>query len=301
VHLNVAAEPARFISRTGSDRPAGSTLLRSGMVVGARQLAVLASVGKSSVRVYAAPRCCVLATGDELVPVDRTPEQHQIRNSNSPMLLSLLERMGGDVVDGGHVADDLDATRHSLSEWLDSSCDCLFITGGMSMGERDYVPRVLRELGVSLKITKLRIKPGKPFVFGVATRQRRFVAGSGHEAASAARRGLHTTYVFGLPGNPVSSYVCTLVLAGRLLSRLSGGAAEGEERSTEFPLAQALEANGPRQFYQPAKLDGGRVRPMAWRGSADVFTLAEADGLIERPAGDSARSEGQAVRFLRMP
>src|SRR5687768_6504452 len=126
VFLDAPAEPARFISRTGSDRPAGSALLGPGTRIGPRQLAVLASVGKASVRVFAPPRCAVLATGDELVPVDRVPEPHQIRNSNSPTLLSLLERLGGDVVDGGHVPDDQDATRHALGDWLESSCDCLF-------------------------------------------------------------------------------------------------------------------------------------------------------------------------------
>ena len=302
VHLDVSAEPSRFISRIGSDRPAGSVLLPPGTLIGPRQLAVLASVGVASVPVFALPRCAVLATGDELVPVDQPPGPHQIRNSNSPTLLALVERLGGEVVDGGHVPDELDATRHALGEWLDSSCDCLFITGGMSMGERDFVPRVLRELGVELRITKLKIKPGKPFVFGMATRQRGFVAGSGPEAGGGARRGLHTTYVFGLPGNPVSSYVCTLVLAARLLARLSGGtAADADARFMELPLAKPLEANGPRQFYQPARLVAGKVQPLQWRGSADVFTLAEADGLVERPEDDPAREPGHSARFICLP
>jgi molybdopterin molybdotransferase len=161
---------------------------------------------------------------------------------------------------------------------------------------------VLRELGVELRITKLKIKPGKPFVFGMATRQRGFVAGSGPEAGGGARRGLHTTYVFGLPGNPVSSYVCTLVLAARLLARLSGGtAADADARFMELPLAKPLEANGPRQFYQPARLVAGKVQPLQWRGSADAFTLAEADGLVERPADDPAREPGHFARFIGLP
>jgi molybdopterin molybdotransferase len=302
VLLDVSAEPSRFISRRGSDRPAGSVVLRPGALIGPRQLAVLASVGVASVPVFSPPRCAVLATGDELVAAGQSPAEHQIRNSNSPTLLALVERLGGDVVDGGHVPDDLDATRHALGEWLASSSDCLFITGGMSMGERDFVPRVLRELGVELRITKLKIKPGKPFVFGMATRERGFVAGEGTGRSGGARRGVHTSYVFGLPGNPVSSYVCTLVLAGRLLLRLAGGATlEADGRFTEVPLSADLEANGPRQFYQPARLVKGAAQPLRWRGSADVFTLAEADALIERPANDPPRLAGQPVRLVELP
>lgn len=304
VRLSEAAQADRYISRTGSDCLAESVLLRPGTLLGAQHLGALASVGKASVRVFAPPRCAVLATGDELVPIDQAPKPHQIRNANSPMLLALLDRLGGDVVDAGHVRDDLSATRKALGQWLDSSCDCLFITGGMSMGERDYVPRVLRELGVELHLTKLKIKPGKPFVFGTCTRPRGFVAGSGGEAG--ARRGTHTTCVFGLPGNPVSAYACTLVLAARLLARLAGAPAEAlEERCVELPLAEALEANGPRRFYQPARIErtasGERARPLQWRGSADVFTLAEADAFMERPAGAAACEVGTTVRVLKLP
>ena len=297
IHLETAVAPDRYISRRGSDRPAGSVLLRAGTLLGPRHVGALASVGEAEVRTLAPPRCVVLTTGDEVVPINAAPAVHQIRNSNNPMLMALLARLGCEVVDGGHVPDDLDATRRELAQWLDSSCDCLFITGGMSMGERDYVPRVLSELGVAAHISKLKIKPGKPFVFGTRACERGFVAG-----ADGARRGRHTTCVFGLPGNPVSAYVCTLVLAARLLLRLAGASpADVEAGYQELPLAEELGANGPRQFYQPARLGAGRVRPLAWKGSADVFTLAEADALIERPAEDPSRAVGSVVRILPLP
>ena len=305
VRLRISGQAGRYIARRGSDRCAGVCLLDPGTLIGPAQLAVLASVGKAKVRVFAPPRCAVLATGDELVEISKAPQPHQIRNSNSPALLALLEGLGADAVDGGLVPDDLDATRRALGEWLDSSCDCLFITGGMSMGQRDYVPRVLRELGVALEMTKLKIKPGKPFVFGMRTRQRGFVAGGGGGEAGA-RPEMHTTYVFGLPGNPVSAYVCTLVLASRLLARLGAAPADvvgGDWQ--DLPLAEGLPANGARQFYQPARIEQSEgmpcVRPLAWRGSADVFTLAEADVLLERPEGDPARKAGEPVKVLKLP
>ena len=300
VRIDVAAEADRYITRRGGDRPAGATLLRRGVVLGPQHVATLASVGVADVPVFAAPRCAVLSTGDEIVPAHATPADGQVRNANAPMLVALLRQLGGDVVDAGHVGDDLDAVRHALGEWADSSAEALFVTGGMSMGEHDHVPRVLRELGVELHVTKLKVKPGKPFVFGTLTRERGFEAGDATHAGEA-RRGRRTTAVFGLPGNPVSAFVCTLVLAGRLLSRMTGG--DAQPPFVERPLAGDLPANGPRQFYQPATLDRatGDVRPLAWKGSADVFTLAEADALIERPADDPPRTAGDRVRVLAIP
>ena len=148
----------------------------------------------------------------------------------------------------------------------------LLVTGGMSMGRYDYVPKLLVELGVELKITKLRIKPGKPFVFGQASA---------------------TSFVFGLPGNPVSSFVCALRLCSRLVARMSGS--DELERMRWAQLELPLEKNGPREFYQPAVVNGDRVRPLKWRGSADIYTLALANALVIRPekrAADPGGREG---------
>ena len=296
VRIDVAAEADKFITRRGGDRAAGSVLLRRGVVIGPHHVATLATVGRAEVPVFCRPRCAVLSTGDEIVAAHETPGPGQVRNANAPLLVSLLTRLGCDVVDAGHVADDLNATRHALGDWLDSTADCVFVTGGMSMGERDFVPRVLRELGVAFHVTKLAVKPGKPFVFGTLTREKGFVADAG-----ATKRGTRTTAVFGLPGNPVSAYVCTLVLANRLLSRMAGG--EAEPPFADAALSADLPANGPRQFYQPATWDraANAVRPLAWKGSADVFTLAEADALIERPANDPPRTAGDRVRAIALP
>ncbi|HEY8749804.1 MAG TPA: molybdopterin molybdotransferase MoeA, partial [Tepidisphaeraceae bacterium] len=156
---------SRFVALRGSDCKAGQIVLAQGVRLGPAQLAVAASVGATEVEVFEKPRVAVLATGDELVPVGTVPTGAQIRNSNTPMLISLLRRLGCDVTDLGTTVDDPNIIRDSLRRGL--SFDALFVTGGLSMGEYDYVPRMLIELGVDLKITKLRIKPGKPFVFGV--------------------------------------------------------------------------------------------------------------------------------------
>jgi molybdopterin molybdotransferase len=256
-----AARAGEAIARRSSDVEAGRVVLAKGARLGPAQIAVAASVGAVEVPVFAPPSAAVLSKGDELVEIEAAPTGAQIRNSNSAMLVALLRRLGCDVRDLGIARDDPAVIRDAITKGI-SLADALFVTGGMSMGERDYVPRLLQELGMELRITKLRIKPGKPFVF--------------------AAQSTGTRYVFGLPGNPVSAFVCTLRLASRVLARMAGGTPDG--RIGEAKLSSPLPANGPREFYQPALRIGGGVDPMAWKGSADIFTLAVANCLIIRPA-----------------
>jgi molybdopterin molybdotransferase len=270
--------PGQYIARRGSDVRAGEIVLRKGQTLQAAQLAVAASVGKTSLSVYSRPRVGVLSTGDEIVPPDQRPAAGQIRDSNSIMMVSLLQRMDCHVLDLGHVRDEKELIGRRITQGM-ANVDVLFISGGMSMGRYDYAPQVLKDLGVELLITKVRIKPGKPFIFGKKKR-----AGGGE------------CFVFGLPGNPVSAMICTLRLAGRLLRRMQGRSAEG--RWMETTLINGLPANGPREFYQPVRLQGDGVMPLAWKGSADIFTLAQADALLPRAESAPAIQAGARVRVM---
>src|SRR4051794_40382449 len=157
----------RYVAARGSDCPGGRIVLQRGMMMGPAPIAVAATVGAATIEVFDLPRVAVLGTGDELVPHDgEAPSGAQIRNSNNPMLVALLTRLGCRVTDLGAVRDDPALIRDKLAEGL-CAFDALFVAGGMSMGTHDHVPRLLAELGVQIKISKLRIKPGKPFVFGV--------------------------------------------------------------------------------------------------------------------------------------
>jgi molybdopterin molybdotransferase len=279
VRIGHPSSPGKFIARRGSDCPAGRVVLSKGAKLTPAAIAVAASVGAHDVEVFARPSCLVFSTGDEIVPLDATPGPTQIRNSNTPMIVTLLERLGADAADGGIIADEPTRIRATIQAALDQR-DIVFITGGMSMGEFDFVPRVLGEIGVELKITKLRIKPGKPFVFGA----------------------IGTRFVFGLPGNPVSGFACTLRLCSRLIARLGGGSADETERWLRAPLAQPLEANGPREFYQSAILSNdGHLFPLTWKGSADIYTLAQANVLLVRPENDPPQPAGAIARALHIP
>lgn len=268
------------VARRGGEVAAGTRLLEPGRPIGPAEIAVAATVGRAELPVYARPRVAILSTGDEIVPPGMPlASPAHVRDANGPMLAALLARLGGEVVATERCRDDVEALRGSIAGLL-ASAEVLVVSGGASMGRYDFVPPLLKESGFDLRVTKLRIRPGKPFVFGVRPGDGRFA--------------------FGLPGNPVSAFACTLRLAARLLRRMQGlpaGAAW-----VEAPLAEALPTeNGPREFYQPAVWSGSAVRPLKWIGSADVFTLAKANALLVRPEGDPPRPAGATVRLLEIP
>jgi molybdopterin molybdotransferase len=297
------------VALRASDVAYDAMVLSRGSLVGPAQLAVLAQVGASAIDVFARPRAAILVTGDEIVDVDRVPAGSQIRDCNSYLLRSLLERLGCEVVHVARCHDTRDATRAAIEACIALS-DVTFITGGMSMGAYDFVPSTLLDLGFELPITKLRIKPGKPFVWGRGKGSGVRVRGSeaGGRTSDAKPLSLNPEplplnppYVFGLPGNPVSAFCCTVRLASRVIDRMRGLPAP-RERWTHGPLGRDLPANGPREFYQPAVLcDDGAIDPLDWKGSADVFTLARADALLVRAENDPARRAGDGVRALILP
>jgi molybdopterin molybdotransferase len=279
VRLHGPVRTMQNIARRGADCAAGRVVLSMGSRLTPAAIAVAASVGAAQVQVFARPRVVVLSSGDELVPIDQTPRTEQIRNSNGPMMSALLQRLGCDVHDAGWMPDDPAAVRAAIASVLDEA-DVLMLSGGMSMGEYDFIPRVLSEMNVDLKITKLKIKPGKPFLFGVF----------------AGR------FIFGLPGNPVSGFACTVRLCWRLLSRIAGGDASDAESWVCAPLTAPLPANGPREFYQPGQLNRtGTFTAFGWKGSADIYTLAKANALLVRAENDPAKPVGQIARVLLLP
>ncbi|MEM6798502.1 MAG: gephyrin-like molybdotransferase Glp [Planctomycetota bacterium] len=278
----------KHVMPRGESIAAGSVVLKRGSVVRSAEVALLAEVGGVVPPVIPRPRVAVLATGAELVSADQRPGPGQIRNSNGPMLLAALAEAGADGVALGAATDDADALRQAITAGRDA--DVLLLSGGVSAGDRDLAPGVLADLGVKRVFHKVAVKPGKPLWFGVWERP--------DESAGP-------TYVFGLPGNPVSSFVSFQLFVRPLLAALSGRGFCGlvEERAV---LADELSHPGGRETYLPAifrreKDTPASIRPVAWRGSADLAGLTAANAFLRLSADPAELSVGDPVSALLLP
>jgi molybdopterin molybdotransferase len=278
-----AVAPGKSWLARGRELRAGDVVLRRGERLDAPRLGLLASVGRSEVRVVPAPRVVVVPTGDELVEPDQVPGPGQIRNSNAVMLRAMAMAAGAEADSLAIAPDDPPRLAAALEQGL--AADVLVITGGVSAGNRDLVPETLERLGVGRVFHKIRVKPGKPLWFGVGP-------GRGESPGPL---------VFGLPGNPVSGIVGFLLFVRPALEILAARRARGPE-TPGHPLAAPFTHRGDRPTYHPARLlpQAGRlaVAPLDWAGSADLKTVARADGFAIFAAGDRTYRQGEIVGFL---
>ena len=268
------------IQRRGSLVAEGALVAAPGHVIAAKDLGALIEAGAARVTVRQRPSIAVLATGDELVPPAHMPTDRQIRNTNGPMLEALARQQGLEVVQLGIAGDEPAALRAKMEQGL--TADVLLLSGGVSAGDFDLVPQMLADAGVERIFHKVRVKPGKPIWFG------RRAGGS---------------FVFGLPGNPVSALVGFQVFVRAALERLQDKPAE---RPVTAKLACSFHHRGNRETLFPACFhvedDGGcQVEPVPWRGSADLGALLRANGLIRFPAGDQTYDAGQRVAVYPFP
>jgi molybdopterin molybdotransferase len=257
----------------GTEMRAGAVVLKAGTQLNPAAFGVLASVGKTAVPAYPFPRVGVVATGDELIEANAKPKPGQIRNTNGPMLAAQTARGGGVPRYLGIARDDRSVTRSLIAEGLDGS-DVVLVAGGVSVGDYDLVPGVLKELGVTIHFRQVRMKPGKPLLFGT---------------------GPKGTLVFGLPGNPGSSFV-GFELFVRPAIRILGGHAEAGPRTIRLPVTESIAESNDRPTYRPAKLAPGEtgwsVRPLPWSGAPDLVGMQPADALLVLPAGDTRADRG---------
>ncbi len=279
VRINGPVEANQNVQARAQDMRRGDRVLSAGTLLRAQEIGLLAIVGRASVLVHPVPRVAVLATGDELVEPDHAPGEGQIRNSNGPMLLAKAAAAGGLPHYLGIGRDNVSHLWQLIGEGL--THDVLLLSGGVSAGKLDLVPEVLRELGVEAHFHKIRMKPGKPLFFGT--------------------RG--EALVFGLPGNPVSTFVCFDLFVRPALRRLSGLPAEPPPFA-RLPLAQDFRYATDRPTYHPAKIEAGavgdQVRPVPWSGSADLRALTAANALMLLPPGDYSYRKGAAMSVLRL-
>ncbi len=274
--------PGRNFMPRGLEMRLGEVVVSRGEVLNAARLGVLASVGRAWVSVVPRPRVAIVSTGDELVEPDRVPGPGQIRNSNATMLRAFAAVAGVEAEILPIAPDEPLALRAILSRGL--LADVLLITGGVSAGNRDLVPETLETLGVRRVFHKVKMKPGKPLWFGV---------GPDRETGTPG------PLVFGLPGNPVSGIVGFLLFVRPALDLLAARPGPAD-RTSDVRLSAPFAQSGDLPRYHPSRRtgDAASVEPLEWAGSADLRTVARADGFAVFPPGDRVYASGEIVRFL---
>jgi molybdopterin molybdotransferase len=277
VQFERATTPGQNIVVRGSEAAAGQAVLRPGTRLGFAELALAAQVGASDLLCATKPRVAILSTGDEVVAIQEHPGAFQIRNSNSVSLSAQVTLAGGEPVLLGNAADRIDDLRAKIERGLKEHV--LVLSGGVSMGKYDLVETVLKDLGAEFYFDAVAIRPGKPAVFG--------------------RCG--GTFVFGLPGNPVSTMVTFELFVTPALDLLSGA----EPRPLpllEARLAEALREKPGLTHFLPAKIEWREAKPevraLRWQGSGDIVALAQANCFLVLGADRETIAAGETVPVL---
>jgi molybdopterin molybdotransferase len=275
-----AVRPGQNLRKQGFDFRRGAELLPPGTALTPQMLSLAAGANQPTLTVTKRPRIAILATGDELVPPGTPLGPDQIVASNSFGLSALLAPYAESIIDLGIVPDHKPKLDARLLEAFDAGIDILITTGGASVGDRDYVQEVLKDLGVEVDFWKLRMRPGKPLMFGT--------------------RG--NTLVFGLPGNPVSAHVTATVILKPVLRALLGHPDPLWPR-IGVPTLAALPPNGPRRHYMRGNLSRNeigflQVMPIFETDSGHSSSLALADALIVQPEDDPGAPPGEIVEVI---
>ncbi|MEY2409253.1 MAG: molybdopterin molybdotransferase [Verrucomicrobiota bacterium] len=275
VFLLDAVKPWENVRFRGEDVRRGTVVLREGTRITATKAGLLAALGIESASVHGQPAIALLATGNELLEPGQPLEPGRIFESNRVALESLVSRAGAIPRVFGLVRDNLPETCRAMEKAF-ATCDAVITTGGVSVGEMDFVKAAFEQLGGKLEFWKVSIRPGKPFVFGQ----------------------LGNKLLFGLPGNPVSAVVTFLVLVRPALLQWQGAAQVGMV-SHPARLAEAVVNHGDRRHFVRVSVDlDGAVRLAGGQASHMVASLASADGLVDVPPNTSW-PEGTAVPVLR--
>ncbi len=279
IQASATVSPGQFIHRQGSDRRAGSVVLRRGSVIGGPEMAVLASVGCAEVPVAALPRVAVVSTGDELVDVGDPIAPHQIRSSNDRAIEAAVMRHHLGTVTRAKLPDDEPVLLETIGK-LHAAHDVLILSGGVSMGQFDFVPAVLERLGVEVVFHKIAQRPGRPMWFGVSQDGKP---------------------VFALPGNPVSTLVCT---TRYVLPAIRASLGLAPYRIEHAVLTDAVTMPSGLAYFLPVVLSSGDdgavlAEPKPTNTSGDFLTLAGTDGFVELRRGPAEYARGAIARLFR--
>ncbi len=254
-----------YVTERGKDYQKGTRLLKPGVRLGPSQLAVLAACGKARVTVYVKLKIGVLSTGNELVEPGLSLQEGQIWDSNRIQLLSQLKNLGFEGLDLGLVKDDFKALSSVLKKNI-KKVDGLLVTGGMSVGDRDFSIPAFKALGAEVHFDRVAVKPGKPTVYATVKNEKK------------------NKFVFGLPGNPVSAYAIFEMLVKNYLRQAQGESVNKVQWVGQLN-GDLVKLKGSRVFMNPMKLNElGKVEPIKYHGSSHLHAYTEANVLyIQMP------------------
>lgn len=243
----------------GSDHEAGEVFVRSGRLLGGREIAIAATCGYASLKVTKLPAIAIVSTGDELVDVATQPEAHQIRRSNDLSIETALTRAGYSAQKRVHLQDDAASIAEALPSLIAEN-DVVIISGGISMGQKDFIPEALRDAGLTCHFHGVAQKPGKPFGFW-----------TNKDCA-----------VFALPGNPISTLTCLHHYVIPALFAASGQTTA--IRKTSVTLNECVKARDDISIFLPVEMGpGNRATPRPINNSGDLVRILESHGYIELP------------------
>jgi molybdopterin molybdotransferase len=279
IESGYTAEARKYVHARGSDHEEGALLLRPGTRIAPADIAIIASAGLPDIEVSRLPTIRVISTGNELVAPGAAIEAHQIRESNGPAVVAMLNQHGYDDCRHDHLVDDIALLEDRISRHL-GEADVLVLSGGVSMGKADFVPQVLKSLGVEVVFHKISQRPGKPMWFGT---------------------GPQNQAVFALPGNPVSTLVCCRHYVIPALANASGASPGNPEFAA---LAQDVAFRPKLTCFLPTRLVSNAAGtllalPVHTNTSGDFASLTGTDGYVELALEDTYFETGTTVPLHR--
>ena len=266
-----ANETLNNIAYKAEDVSKGGVVLKKGILIQPQHIAILAAVGAVKPTVAKQPKVAVISTGDEIIEPEGMPGPSQIRNSNAYQLIAQIKKINCIPIYMGIAPDNPEKTASIITKALEKA-DVLLLTGGVSMGDFDFIPGILKEKNIDIKFQKMLVRPGSPTVFGVNNNK----------------------WIFGLPGNPVSSFVIFEMLVKPFLNKLMGN--DAEMKNYRLPIsADFKRKKTDRLNWIPIIINNGEAALIEYHGSGHIHSMCFADGLMTIPFGISEIKKGELV------